>query len=98
MRYVKDRSRPERIQFGRPEPVLEAREINHVVDALAPGVVDLELQAVGVALGERRRHTVVDGAADGFIGGVLKLVRVQGIKRTAGGVSASGRAVRTGRT
>src|SRR5712692_10456969 len=73
MRDIKDRGRTVQAQPGRPEPVLEAGEINDVVYGLAPGVIRLELQVVAVSLGQGSRHPVVNRVTDGFIGSVLDL-------------------------
>src|SRR5215472_10820465 len=51
----------------------ERGEIQHVINGLAPGVVGLELQAVGKAPGQRDRTCVIDGSA-------ARAVRSEGLK------------------
>src|SRR5262249_22659941 len=58
-------------QTARPEPVLETGEVDGIIDGLAPGVVDLELQVVAVAFGQGGGQSVIDRAADGLVAGVL---------------------------
>src|SRR5262249_4758116 len=63
---VQQRHGAKQAQPARPEPVLEAGEVDHIIYRLAPRVVCLELQAVRKPPGKRCCHAVVDGAADGL--------------------------------
>jgi len=92
VRNVKDRYCSVQVQPARPEPFLEAGEINEVVYGLAPGVVDLELQPMGITLGQGGCQPVVDRAADGFISGVLDQFRgywVRDVEGSTSGINAT---------
>src|ERR1700694_727275 len=69
LRHVKDRASPIQAELAGPEPVLEAGKINDVVNGLAPGVVDLELQSAAVAFGQRGGQPMVDRASGRPLGG-----------------------------
>src|SRR5205807_231686 len=92
VRNIKDRYRPVEVELAGTEPVLEAGEIDDVVNGLAPGIVHLELQSAAVALGERGSQPVVDRASNGLIGGMLKLTSnsdILGVEGTTSGIDAT---------